>query len=167
MRLDLSRVCAVGVSGSITCHNCHFMLDRAGLVQQELVAVFLVKIVISCCTEQGWYSKSWQQYYLSQLLSCHVYLFYLFIYLTTIKHNYKLHQANISMKKNHSLCEQMLKALTCKAKDSTSSCKSYYIQVYRLKKKKKKKTLIKDKNTKMRITYRQGSSINHIHLENF
>ena len=25
------------------------------------------------------------------------------------------------------------------------------------------KTLIKDRNTKMRITYRQGSSINHIH----
>ena len=62
---------------------------------------------------------------------------YLFIYLTTIKHNYRLHQANISMKKNHSLREQRLKALTCKAMDSRSSCKSYYIQMYRIKKKKK------------------------------
>ena len=52
----------------------------------------------------------------------------LFIYLATIKHNYRLHQADISMKKNHSLHEHRLKALTCKAIDSTSSCKSYYIQ---------------------------------------
>ena len=94
-------------------------------------------------------------------------LIYLFIYLTMIKHNYRLHQANISMKKNHSLCEQRLKAFTCMAMDSTSSCKSYYIQMYIIKKKKNKKTLIKDKNTDMRITYRQGSSINHIHRENF
>ena len=78
-----------------------------------------------------------------------------------IKHNYMLHQANISMK-NHSLHEQRLKALTCKATDRKSSCKCYYIQMYRIKNKNNKKTLIKDKNTKMRITYRQGSSINHI-----
>ena len=64
------------------------------------------------------------------------FLFILFIYLTTIKHNYRLHQANISMKKNHSLREQWPKALTCKAMDNTSSCKSYYIQMYRIKKKK-------------------------------
>ena len=36
--------------------------------------------------------------------------------------------------KNHSLHEQKLKALTCKAMNSTSSCKSYYIQMYRIKK---------------------------------
>ena len=51
-----------------------------------------------------------------------------------IKHNYRLHQANISMKTKISLREQRLKALTCKAMDSTSSCKSYYIQMYRIKK---------------------------------
>ena len=72
------------------------------------------------------------------------------------------------MKKNHSLHEQRLKALTCKAMDSTSSSKCYYIQIYKIKKKKKfKTTLIRYKNTKMRITYRQESSINHMHRENF
>ena len=43
--------------------------------------------------------------------------------------------------------------------------------MYRIKKKKKlkqiKKTLIKDKNTEMKITYRQGSLINYIHREIF
>ena len=57
------------------------------------------------------------------------------------------------MKNNDSLHEERLKALTCKAMDSTSSCESYYIQMYRIKKK-IKKTLINDKNTDMRITYR-------------
>ena len=39
--------------------------------------------------------------------------------------------------------------------------------MYRIKKKKQiKKTLIKDKNTKMIITYRQGSSRNHIFQTN-
>ena len=60
-----------------------------------------------------------------------------------IKHNYRLHQANISMKKNHILREKRLKAHTFKAMDSTSSCKSYYIQMYRLKKKKKLKDIDK------------------------
>ena len=52
-----------------------------------------------------------------------------FIYLTMIKHNCRLHQANISMKKNHSLHEQRLKALTFKAMDRTSSCKILYTNV--------------------------------------
>ena len=68
------------------------------------------------------------------------FIFYLFIYLTTIKHNYRLHQANISMKKNHSLREPSLKALTCKAMDSTSSCKSYYM--YKCTELKRKKILL-------------------------
>ena len=71
------------------------------------------------------------------------FFFIYFIYLTTIKHNDRLHQANISMKKNHSLREERLKASTCKAMDSTSSCKSYYIQMYRIKKKKKLKDIDK------------------------
>ena len=88
---------------------------------------------------------------------------HLFIYLTTIKHSYRLHHANISMKKNNSFHEQRLKALTCKAMDSPSSCKSYYIQMYIIKKQKKikniTKTLINDKNTKMRITYSSSSVV--------
>ena len=67
----------------------------------------------------------------------HLFIFIYFIYLTTVKHNYRLHQANISMKKNHNLHEQRQKALTCKAMDNTSSCISYYIQLYRIKKKEK------------------------------
>ena len=47
------------------------------------------------------------------------------------------------MKKNHSLREQRLKALACEAMDSTSCCKSYYIQMNRIKKKKKLKDIDK------------------------
>ena len=56
-----------------------------------------------------------------------------------IKHNYMLHQANISMKKP-SLHEQRLKSLTCKTMDRKGSCKCYCIQMYRIKIKNNKKT---------------------------
>ena len=50
---------------------------------------------------------------------------FIFIYWTTIKHNYRL---LISMGKTIIIVSRKrLKALTCKAMDSTSSCKSYYI----------------------------------------
>ena len=49
----------------------------------------------------------------------------LFIYLTTIK-QLQLHQA---LEKNHSLREQRLKALTCKAMKRKSSGKRYYVHI--------------------------------------